>query len=597
MIQFALYTTTGGPLFADYSGSLEKPTFARNEHGDAEASGFVPMGAQEAFQLYDLKGLLHVVFADQSSDAIYEGRLEDVQITGDGVTLRAFGYARALSDAPYTALWSMTDVTKFRPLTTEEVSSRAPESYTFDTNGRVQIALNKNATWATNTSIGSMVYQMPDKGSRQIVGISFDLVVALPLNWRFQIITWQSGYLSGTSAYIYTGTTAIESLNRFITVSGCDYVEFAVYNATGSPYPNTDETSRWKATITNIRLVTATTNAVNTTSTALVSIGSNVSVPVVTTANMYVGQRLHLGIPASLGIAATVKTIPDATHFTADLVSGMASGGNVQAFVIYADEIAKDMLSSISTLNPTQLSSATGFVQSPALDLLNESFQDQYPADILDYLITRGDTQVPPRQWEWGVTTGRRLYFRPQGAAARVWYVDINDIDIRRTIDELFNSLYATYQDASGRTLRSAISTDAASVARYGITRRKAFGVQTPSLTQALVQRDAELADTKDPKPRSGITVRQISAANGGDWPLSQVRPGDTVVMRNLPPTLSTAIDRIRTFRITRTELDLDANDLTVEPESPLPTLATLLARATPPSWVTTPWWLQVQQP
>jgi hypothetical protein len=219
-----------------------------------------------------------------------------------------------------------------------------------------------------------------------------------------------------------------------------------------------------------------------------------------------------------------------------------------------------------------------------------------YGADILDQLITRGDNQTTPRQWEWGVAAGRRLYLRPQGSGARTWYVDVSDLDIRRTIDSLYNSIYATYQEAGGRTLRSAVNTDTASVARYGLTRRKVFGVQTSSLTQATVQRDAELQDTKDPRPRSGITVRQVTAATGGDWPLSQVRAGDTIVIRNLPPALSTAIDRIRTFRITRVELDLETNELTVEPEAPLPTLAALLAAATPPSYVTAPWWIQIQQ-
>jgi hypothetical protein len=97
MIQFALYTQPGGALIADYSGRVEQPTIAQNEHGAAEASGFVPMGLQEAFQLYDRAGLLHAVFSDAASDVIYEGRLEDVNIVGGGVNLRAFGYSR-LSD-------------------------------------------------------------------------------------------------------------------------------------------------------------------------------------------------------------------------------------------------------------------------------------------------------------------------------------------------------------------------------------------------------------------------------------------------------------------------------------------------------------------
>ncbi len=58
------------------------------------------------------------------------------------------------------------------------------------------------------------------------------------------------------------------------------------------------------------------------------------------------------------------------------------------------------------------------------------------------------------------------------------------------------------------------------------------------------------------------------------------VRAGDTVVIRNLPPTLSTEIDRIRIFRITRTEYDPVRNTVTVEPEAPIDSLEALLAQA-----------------
>jgi hypothetical protein len=597
MIQFALYTQPGGPLLADYSGRVEKPVIARNEHGAAEASGFVPMSIQEAFQLYDMAGLLHVVFSDQASDVIYEGRLEDVQIQGDGVSLRAFGYSRSLSDNPYTALWSMTDVAKFRPILASELAGALPDRYSFDTNNRIYITAQKNATLGnTGTNkFGMICFQLPDQSTRDIIGASFDYIQVAPnANWRFFFQTRNADFSGIANPWGVTGGIGITPGNVFVTFAAAKVVNFFMdFNAADAAFAN--ETGSAYLIITNLRLVTSTANKVDTTTTANIAAGTNVSIPVVTTARMYVGQRVHLGIPAALGEAVTVKTIADATHFTADPTAAMASGGNVQAHVIYADEIVKDMVSAVSTLNSLQLSSSTTLIQSPALDLLNESYEDQYPADILNRLVHLGDNQTTPRQWEWGVALNRLLYFRPQASAARTWYVDVSDIDVQRTIDSLYNSMYATYQEAAGRTLRSAVSADSASVARYGLTRRKVFGVQTTSLTQAQVQRDAELADTKDPRPRSGITIRQVTAAAGGDWPLTQVRAGDTMVIRNLPPTLSTAIDRIRTFRITRVELDLETNTLTIEPEHPLPTLAALLAQATPPSWVTTPWWLQAQ--
>ena len=62
------------------------------------------------------------------------------------------------------------------------------------------------------------------------------------------------------------------------------------------------------------------------------------------------------------------------------------------------------------------------------------------------------------------------------------------------------------------------------------------------------------------------------------------------MTIRNLPPTLSTAIDRIRTFRVSETRYDAMTNTLTVIPESPTPRVEIMLARqavgaVSMPSW------------
>jgi hypothetical protein len=65
----------------------------------------------------------------------------------------------------------------------------------------------------------------------------------------------------------------------------------------------------------------------------------------------------------------------------------------------------------------------------------------------------------------------------------------------------------------------------------------------------------------------------------GAEYPLYAMRAGDTVTMRNLPPTLSTSIDRIRSFTISETEYDAAANTIDITPEEPIPSLVTLVAR------------------
>ena len=67
--------------------------------------------------------------------------------------------------------------------------------------------------------------------------------------------------------------------------------------------------------------------------------------------------------------------------------------------------------------------------------------------------------------------------------------------------------------------------------------------------------------------------------AAGGRWPLWMARSGDTITIRNLPPTLSLDVDRIRTFRIAETAYSCDTDVLSVTPELPRPSLEVMVAR------------------
>jgi hypothetical protein len=242
-------------------------------------------------------------------------------------------------------------------------------------------------------------------------------------------------------------------------------------------------------------------------------------------------------------------------------------------------EIAAALATYVNGINPSQLSADGGLLADQGLDLTDEVYEDALPSDILTRLARLGDDQTPPRRWEVGVWENRRLHLRVRGSAGRAWYVDATGLEVERTLEQLANSVYARYQDASNRGQRSAVAADANSVSRYGLTRRAAIGAQTTSASQAAVQRDAYLADNAQPIPRAQLAFDALYDAAGGRWPLWMARSGDTICIRNLPPTLSADVDRIRTFRVSRTSYDVDRNVLTVEPESPLPTLEVLLSR------------------
>lgn len=569
MLQYALYTTPGGSLLADYSARAQDVQIASNARGFAECTAFIPMSLADAFQLYERPGLPHVVVTDGATARAFEGRLEDVDIVDGGVNLTALGYSRALSDVPYVAFWSGTNVKEWVPFANSAIS-RVPTMYTMDQNDRVFIGLTKNTVYRNAIDIGAQYLQVPDDSSRNIVGLTCQFSMVLPANWKFEIYSWTAGFGSSTLQYSTTGGT-LTGVN-VITFTAAPILEFVIYNATGASYTYTGETGVNYVQLTNMRWVSSTANQISTAFTAARAAGTNVTATVGSTSGMYVGQTLYVGA----GEAVTVLSIGSSTQFNATFTQNQVIGGAVRAFLIYADEVAKHLISTTNFANSTQLSSSTQLVQSPATDLLNESYEDQYPADVLDYLIGLGDSAG--RQWEWGVYEDRRLFFRPRGSAGRTWYIDASSIDVSRTLDSMHNSVYPVYE-VNGVTVRGVYSTDTTSVSRYGVTRQLALKVNTNSSIQAGIQRDTALADQKNPIPRSQVDVTQVFDGYGNRWPIYMVRAGDTIIIRNLSPVLSTTADRIRSFVVNRATYDVDADTLTLEPDLPRARLDTLLAQ------------------
>ena len=110
------------------------------------------------------------------------------------------------------------------------------------------------------------------------------------------------------------------------------------------------------------------------------------------------------------------------------------------------------------------------------------------------------------------------------------------------------------------------------------------MAVETTSATQAASHRDVFLSDRADFQTRAEIEFETLEDEAGAEYPLYMMRAGDTVTMRNLPPVLSEAIDNIRTFLVGETEVTVEpgrALVLNLRPESPVPTLVTLVARRT----------------
>ena len=252
---------------------------------------------------------------------------------------------------------------------------------------------------------------------------------------------------------------------------------------------------------------------------------------------------------------------------------------------VYADEIAKDLVSFISALNSSQLSASTALIDNPNLALTDIRYEDVLPARILTDLVTLGDDSSPVELYEVGVWEDQVLHFRKRGSAGMTWYTDVVSLNIDSTIDSFYNSAYGTYRIPAGFFERTATSTDAASVAKYGVTRRAAVSRNTQSehgyasAAMATSYRDAYLNDSKDITPRARVICEGIFTASGARVPNYIPRSGDTLVLRNLPPTGSAVVDKIRSFVLARTSYDVDTDTLIPTPEMSIPSLEFLVAQ------------------
>lgn len=592
-LMVGLYTappSIGGQLLLDMTWFLTAASITTNVHGGEQAVLTVRRRFADVFRFYDQSGLLHVGIFN-GGQIVWEGRLEDPTLTagaqGSGLTAQALGYWRALSDTPVTALFSMTKTNEWRPMLQTEVSTSRPDRFSMDTNNRLYIAPTKGAVLGTTggAKFGPLCYQAPDDQARGLIGAQFDFELVTPAaNWRGFFRTRDAAFTGIANVWSLASAGAgTQTGSIYATFASAQVVDFSMdFNAADAAYAG--ETGATYLKITNYRLVSITTNAVSTTLTVARTNGSPVTLTVGSTARMYVGQRLVINSGGANSESVVVISIPTSTTFTANVVNAPVAPGypiatTVQGHIVYADQIAGYLaIGIVAALNPSQLDTSAALIQSPGLDLLDEVYEDANIGDVVTRLAALGDSQAPPRQWEVGVAEGRQFFFRPQGSG-RAWYVDATDLQIARTLDRLANSTYVVYRDSGGYTLRTTPVSDATSIARYGLTRRAAITADTTSATQAGVQGAAALQDRKDPLPRATISFEAVYDAAGARYPLWLVRAGDTITVRNLPPNLSTSVDRIRTFRVTHTSYDLFADTIDVEPELPPPTLEVMLAR------------------
>jgi hypothetical protein len=570
-----LYESPGGALIADLSDATDC-VIDNGRHGFRSLTCFVPMPLELAFAISE-QGKAKWLSLNYGCGVVWEGRLEDPTVViaedGTGLQVTAFGAWRALFDVPYTALWSKSGTAGWRVVTG---SSLTPERYELDNNNRLYFAPRKNENFGTSSQ-AIWGIRIPNASTRNISGVLFNIEMDAPSNWTLVMDRRDANYGYISTEYTLASAGSPTSRSVFRLLSSCQSLTFRfLFNTTAANY--TGETGAAYVKITNVRVVTSVTNAVNTTTSTTITAGAARVVTPASMARIYVGQRLVIANGAATSESVTVTAVT-ATTFTADFANGYSGTTTIHAHVVYADQIISDLVSHVTAVNPDQLSASTALSESPGLDLLDEVYEDEYPGDIATKLAGLGDNQTPPRLWEVGVWEGQKLHFRPKGSDSQVWAIDADELTVNSTLELLRNSMYASYQDANNRTLRTAVADDATSQAQYGIVRRGVIGASTTSSTQAGKHRDAALEDGRVVKPRSELQPDYLMDQTGAIAPKWLARAGQTMNIRNLPPTLGSEVDRVRTFLLEENSYDVMEDVLTPVPEEPPASLEFLVAR------------------
>lgn len=497
-------TDASGARVAQYA-TLDNIQFKTDKNGFKDCTIQYTIDPLEGYRLYSLNTVWNCKVMDGGA-VVYDGRVEDVQLNGSSMQVTAFGYWRALSDIPYTALWSVSSYDAWRPTTSDQISVHAPEKWEIKTDGMIYFAPKKNETFGTpNYYAGAAYVATPSGSTRSIVAVTFTYKFYAPANWVAEMSTRNSDFTTGAATvWSLTGTGAVQAGTTTITFTGKPILLAGMYyNTTAAQYTNDTGAIYFK--LTDVRVMGTT--------------------------------------------AASVTTAT----------------------------IAGDMVATVAATNSTQISSSVDLLNSTGVDLTDAVYEDASMADVLQALADQGDSSG--NRYEVGVYRDKQLYFRQKGSAGRTWYVDIDDLELERTIDTLVNSAYASYKDANNTTVRSSSTSDTASIARYGLTRRSFVNVDTTSSAQASAAQTALLTDQANPLPKARISFSRVYNAAGGQYPLYYVRSGDAITIRNLPPNLGSNVDRIRTFRISETSYTASSNTLDVTPEEPIPTLDRVIAQ------------------
>lgn len=255
-----VYDRPGGRMIADWTYRSPGGKVTTNERGYESYADFIPMSLSDAFYFYDRP--LPYIILRSGLDKIFEGRIESPAIVPGGLEFVALGYQRALSDLPYTALWSDSHYNRWRPITDNDQSLSSPGKYELDNNNRLYITIRQGESYINAQGLGGFTYAAPHNGQREIVAFSASYNVLLPTDWVFRLRRCNYDFTSPVTIQTITGNGFLQTGTISQTFAGKPRLIAEIYNNTGATYNNTSQTGVNYAELTSVRVRSATTSTI-----------------------------------------------------------------------------------------------------------------------------------------------------------------------------------------------------------------------------------------------------------------------------------------------------------------------------------------------
>ena len=247
-----------------------------------------------------------------------------------------------------------------------------------------------------------------------------------------------------------------------------------------------------------------------------------------------------------------------------------------------ADVIIKSWLTEFCA----QISADQTNIQATDIALANVCSIDDTLLSALDKLSRFSDSTL--QTWYFAIWEDRVPYFFPRSISTVDWLVfmgDIESMSLRVSAKLLWNAVYTVY-DVAGTATRTGVSTNADSVTKYGVTRRKAISdVGTVAQAAAENQRDWQLVETQELYQQTDrfSIAGSVHNSNGVRFPNCRIRAGDVIRIQDLVPAsadvTTVARDALRTFYVKETEYDADTGVVTIIPDTESLRLESVLAK------------------